>query len=105
MRLRTTCMGCGERVRKGDNYCSSECYMAVFRAYIRPDLGPRIVTVWPESLRRIVTLPEESLQVEEESLQRVCEECGGTMEGRGPKATVCSGACRVKKMRRGLRGA
>jgi len=72
----------------------------------------RIVTVWPESLQGIVTLPDESLQDEEgivtpagESLQRVCEECGGSMEGRGAKATVCSGACRVKKMRRERRGA
>jgi predicted nucleic acid-binding Zn ribbon protein len=85
---RDWCMECGKPIRKGDNFCPGEGCYAAFRG---KGIVTRIVTEG-ESLQGIVTEPEESLQ-------RLCEVCGGSMEGRGMKATVCSGACRVRRKR------
>ena len=105
VRERVTCGGCGVRIRKGDNYCSEECYMAIFRAYIKPDEGvPIMAGVSPADVPVGEDVPTEMSPLDRMSPPfvptdvptRKCGDCGEKEPE--AKRSLCA-ACRKRRQR------
>lgn len=104
VRTRVTCMECGKRIAKGDNFCPaipplrawdmSECYRK-FRGragWLRPEQKGVDVRV-EANIDANIGEPEQAT--------RTCLKCGELLVGKSGRARFCGDACRMRFTRGG----